>query len=111
MLDAVRILEREAYEGQWTPPRDWLDDRMHKGILPYVLNVRGWECLDEDGLHCARQLVKDENDRRALVAYQMDELRQSRRAANKFIQEHQARGESLEAIAEALLSQQRSRHP
>jgi hypothetical protein len=111
VLDAVRILEREAYEGQWTPPRDWLDDRMHKGILPYVLNVRGWKCLDEDGLHCARQLVKDENDRGALVAYQMDELRQSRRAVNKFIQEHEARGESLEAIAEALLSQQRSRHP
>ena len=34
--------------------------------------------------------------------YQIKELRKTRRAANKYIQEHEARGESFEEIAKAL---------
>ena len=91
--DAVRILAQEAYEGQWTPSRDWLDDRMNAGTLPVVLDKRGWKCLDEHSLYCARKLIKDENDRRELVKYLMS-LGTTRRAANKRIQEHRERGES-----------------
>lgn len=103
--DAVRILAREAPSGQWTPPRDWLYDRINTGVLPVVCDTQGRKCLDEHGVQYARKLVKDENDRMALVEYQMDTLGKSRRAANKFIQEHENRGESLEDIAKALLSQ------
>jgi hypothetical protein len=108
---AVRILAQEAYAGQWTPSRDWLDDQMNKGILPVVLDKRGWKCLDEHGLQCARKRVKDENARRALVNYQMDELGKSRRAANKWIQECIARGESPEDMGKALCAQKRGSHP
>jgi hypothetical protein len=92
--DAVRILTREACEDQWTPPsRDWLDDRIKEGVLPVVRDAQGRKCLDENGLQCARKLVKDENDRRTLVDYLMS-LRITRRGANKRIQEHRERGES-----------------
>ena len=106
VYNVVRVLTGET-EGQWRLTRDWLDDRIKAGRIPFSRDARGWKCLDEHGLQCARKLVKDETLRRALVGYQIDELRKSRRAANKFIQEHEARGESLEDIAEALLSQQR----
>jgi len=99
--DAVRILAREAHAGQWTPPRDWLYDQINTGTLPVVCNK--W--LDENGLQCARKLVKDKTLRETLVEYQTQW--KSRRAANKYIQEHEARGESLEDIAKALRSQQR----
>jgi len=97
--DAVKILAQEAHAGQWTPPRDWLYDQINAGTLPVVCNK--W--LDENGLQCARKLVKDKTLRKALVEYQTQW--KSRRAANKFIQEHEDRGESLEDIAKALLSQ------
>jgi hypothetical protein len=103
VLDAVRILAREAYERQWTPSRDWLDDQMKAGRLPYVLDARGWKCLDEHGLQYARKLVKDEKDRRELVAYQMETLGKSRRAANKYLDEHTAKGESYADITTKFL--------
>jgi hypothetical protein len=53
---------------------------MQAGRLPYVLDARGWKCLDEDGLQCARKLVKDEVLRKDLVDYQIDILGKSRRA-------------------------------
>jgi hypothetical protein len=103
VLDAVRILEGKAYEGQWTPPRDWLDDRMNKGVLPFGRNELGWKCLNEHGLQYTSKLVKDENDRRVLVAYQMNTLGKSRRAANKYIDEHIAKGENYADITQKLL--------
>jgi len=109
VLDTVRILASETGV-QWTLTRDWLDDRMKAGSLPFGFDARGWKYLDEHGLQCARKLVKDETTRRALGDYQMNTLGKSRRAANKFIQGHAARGESLEDIAKALLSQQRGSH-
>lgn len=101
--DVVGILAREASEDQWRPSPDWLHDRMKDRRLPFVFDARGWKCLDEPGLQCARKLVKDENDRRALVNYQMHALGKSRRAANKYIDEHAAKGESYADITKKLL--------
>jgi hypothetical protein len=47
--DAVRILAREASQDDWTPPRDWLYDRIKKEILPVVYDAQGRKCLDEHG--------------------------------------------------------------
>jgi hypothetical protein len=107
--DIVRILAGETGE-RWTLSRDWLDDRMNAGGLPIVRDAQGRKCLDENGLQVARKLVKGETLRKELVAYQMDTLGKSRRAANKYIQEHEARGESFEDIAKALLSRQWDSH-
>jgi hypothetical protein len=90
--------------GQWTLTRDWLDDRMKAGRLPYSFDARGWKCLDEHGLQCARQLVKNETLRKDLIEYQTRTLRKTPRAANKYIQDHIAHGESLEDIAKGLLA-------
>jgi hypothetical protein len=101
--DVVKILAREAYENHWTPPsRDWLDDRIKEGVLPVVHNAQRRKCLDENGLHRARKLVKDENDRRALVDYLMS-LGITRRGANKRIQEHRERGESYAEMTSLFL--------
>jgi hypothetical protein len=102
--DVVRILAGET-AGQWRLTRDWLDDRLKAGRLPFSLDARGWKCLDEHGLQYARTLIKDETLRRALVGYQTQKLGKSPRAANKYIQEHRARGESLEDIAKGLFTQ------
>ena len=102
--DVVRILAGET-AGQWRLSRDWLDDRIKAGRLPFSLDARGWKCLDEHGLQCARKLVKDETLRRALVEYQTQKLGKSPRAANKYIKEHLARSESLEDIAKGLFAQ------
>jgi hypothetical protein len=102
--DVVRILAGET-EGQWRLTRDWLDDRLKVGSLPFRLDARGWKCLDEHGLQCARKLIKDETLRRALVGYQTQKLGKSPRAANKYIKEHRAHGENLEDIAKGLFAQ------
>jgi hypothetical protein len=108
MLDAVRILAREAYKDHWTPPsRDWLDDRIKEGVLPVIRDAQGRKCLDENGLHCARTLVKGENIRRWVVEYYTNTLRKTARAANKYIQKHKACGESLEDITKGLLARRK----